>query len=149
MSVAVSVSGPLRISVVLPVLDEAARIGERLSELARLAFHESSLWTAAAAIRHRPSRGGFPASCSSRLHAGEPARMNEGGDVRPGDVLLFLHLMSPFRRRCLVHARRARTPWNCGRRFFEPGQSLTESGQNRGGAPSCTWRISARAIPVP
>jgi hypothetical protein len=39
MSVAVSVSGPLRISVVLPVLDEAARIGERLSELARLAFH--------------------------------------------------------------------------------------------------------------
>ena len=40
MSVAVSVSEPLRISVVLPVLDEAARIGNRLSELARIAFHE-------------------------------------------------------------------------------------------------------------
>ncbi|MHB8834076.1 MAG: glycosyltransferase, partial [Desulfobacteria bacterium] len=40
MSVSGSVRDDLTISVVMPVLNEAARIGERLSELARFAFRE-------------------------------------------------------------------------------------------------------------
>jgi len=60
---------------VLPVLDEAARIGERLSELARLAFHEVIVVDGGQQRSDTGHRAEvFPASWSSRLHAGEPAR---------------------------------------------------------------------------
>ncbi len=82
----------MRISVVIPTLDEEARIGLRLAELARLQeLHEvvvvdggSEDRTVALARSH----SGVQVVESDR---GRAAQMNAGAGAATGDVLLFLH----------------------------------------------------------
>ena len=91
MSVAVSVSEPLRISVVLPVLDEAARIGNRLSELARIAFHEVIVVDGGSSDQTPAIARRFPGVLLVQGPRGRASQMNEGARRATGDVLLFLH----------------------------------------------------------
>ena len=91
MSVAVSVSEPLRISVVLPVLDEAARIGNRLSELARIAFHEVIVVDGGSRDQTPAIARRFPGVLLVQGPRGRASQMNEGARRATGDVLLFLH----------------------------------------------------------
>jgi rSAM/selenodomain-associated transferase 2 len=80
-----------RISVVLPVLDEAARIERRLTELARFRFHE-------VIVVDGGSRDGTPGIVAGRkdvklLEAprGRAFQMNAGAREATGEILLFLH----------------------------------------------------------
>ena len=80
-----------RISVVIPVLNEAAQIGIRLQELARFAFHEvivvdgGSIDGTSAIVRK------FPEVALVDAPRGRARQMNEGARRATGDVLLFLH----------------------------------------------------------
>jgi len=93
MRVAVSSTGPRtpRVSVVIPVLDEEARIGAQLESLARLPVHEvivvdgGSRDATVARVR---------AAGTARLVVaprGRASQMNAGARAATGDVLLFLH----------------------------------------------------------
>ncbi len=80
-----------RVSVVIPVLDEQARIGKQLESLARLPFHEvivvdgGSRDATVARVRG--------AGTARLLFAprGRASQMNAGARASTGDVLLFLH----------------------------------------------------------
>jgi rSAM/selenodomain-associated transferase 2 len=81
----------VNVSVVIPVLDEEARIGAQLAALARLPVHEVIVVDGgsrdATAARAR-------AAGTARLLAaprGRASQMNAGARAAAGDVLLFLH----------------------------------------------------------
>ncbi len=82
----------MRVDVIIPVLDEAARIGQELKALRRVrGVHEvivvdggSTDRTVAEVLAHKEVR----LLASSR---GRAAQMNAGARVANGDVLLFLH----------------------------------------------------------
>jgi hypothetical protein len=80
-----------RVSVVIPVLDEEARIGAQLESLARLPVHE-------VIVVDGGSRDGTVARVRAAgmprlLYAprGRASQMNAGARAATGDVLLFLH----------------------------------------------------------
>jgi rSAM/selenodomain-associated transferase 2 len=80
-----------RISVVMPVLDEAARIGKRLSELARLEFHEVIVVDGGSRDDTRAIALRFPRVLLVDSPRGRARQMNAGARRATGDVLLFLH----------------------------------------------------------
>ena len=81
----------MTVSVVMPVLDEAARIDDRLRELARHAFAD-------VIVVDGGSRDGTPDIVRRHPHVrlvtaprGRGRQMNAGARDASGDVLLFLH----------------------------------------------------------
>ena len=83
--------GALRISVVMPVLDEAARIGVRLRELDRLGFHEVIVVDGGSTDATRVIAADFPGVHLVDGPRGRAVQMNEGAKRASGEILLFLH----------------------------------------------------------
>ena len=99
-----------RISVVIPVLDEATQIGERLRELARFTFHEVIVVDGGSIDETRAIVRRFPNVLLVEAPRGRARQMNEGARRATGDVLLFLHAdvslpadADPHIRRALGH----------------------------------------------
>jgi rSAM/selenodomain-associated transferase 2 len=85
------VSEALRISVVVPVLDEAACIGERLRELAQLDLHEVIVVDGGSQDATRTIVASNPRVVLVQSSRGRASQMNAGASRATGDVLLFLH----------------------------------------------------------
>jgi rSAM/selenodomain-associated transferase 2 len=96
-----------RISVVIPVLDEATQIGERLSELVRFAFHEVIVVDGGSIDETRAIVRGFPDVVLVEAPRGRARQMNEGARRATGDVLLFLHADVSLPPDAALHIRRA------------------------------------------
>jgi rSAM/selenodomain-associated transferase 2 len=83
----------VRLSIVIPVLDEAARIGACLAELApmRARGHEVIVVDGGSADGTPELAGGF---CDRMVPAprGRASQMNAGARAASGDALLFLHV---------------------------------------------------------
>lgn len=80
-----------RVSVVIPVLDEEARIGSQLESLARLQVHEAIVVDGGsrdATIERVRAAGTARLVVAAR---GRASQMNAGAHHATGDVLLFLH----------------------------------------------------------
>lgn len=107
MSVPASMRDELRISVVMPVLDEAARIGARLSELARFGFHEVIVVDGGSGDETRAIARSFPGVLVVEAARGRACQMNEGARRATGDVLLFLHADVSLPADAAAHIRRA------------------------------------------
>jgi rSAM/selenodomain-associated transferase 2 len=86
-----SLSRAPRISVVIPVLDEATHIGDRLCALARFAFHEVIVVDGGSIDETRAIVRRFPDVVLVEAPQGRARQMNEGARCATGDVLLFLH----------------------------------------------------------
>lgn len=84
---------PVRcLSVVIPVLDEELRIGERLAELGRTAgIAEVIVVDGGSRDRTADITRSFPGVRLVRAARGRGSQMNAGARVASGDVLLFLH----------------------------------------------------------
>lgn len=81
-----------RISVVIPVLDEEARIGRCLDELARLdGLHEVIVVDGGSRDRTVELAGGTPGVRVLTAPRGRGPQLNAGARAATGDVLLFLH----------------------------------------------------------
>ena len=88
----VDVPPSLRISVVIPVLDEELRIGGRLAELGRMAgIAEVIVVDGGSRDRTAEIVRGFPEVRLVSAPRGRGAQMNAGARSAAGDVLLFLH----------------------------------------------------------
>jgi len=97
----------MRISVIVPVLDEERVIDERLTELEGLGVHEilvvdggSRDGTLAAVARH-------PRVRALTAQRGRAWQMNAGAALATGDVLLFLHADVSLPEDALSHLERA------------------------------------------
>lgn len=80
-----------RVSVVMPVLDEEARIGSQLESLARLSVHEVIVVDGGsrdATVARARAAGTARLLVALR---GRATQMNAGARAATGDVLLFLH----------------------------------------------------------
>jgi rSAM/selenodomain-associated transferase 2 len=81
----------LRVSVVMPVLDEAALIGERLRGLARFGFHEIIVVDGGSRDETRTIVANVPGVLLVDAARGRANQMNEGAKRATGEILLFLH----------------------------------------------------------
>ena len=83
--------GPLRISVVIPVLNEAGRISTGLHELESHDFHEIIVVDGGSRDATCSIVAEFPQVRLVNASRGRAAQMNAGANRATGDVLLFLH----------------------------------------------------------
>jgi rSAM/selenodomain-associated transferase 2 len=82
----------VRLSVVVPVLNEARRIGARLRELTRLdGVHELLVVDGGSDDGTPDAVGAFPQVRLLRAARGRALQLNAGAAAATGDVLLFLH----------------------------------------------------------
>ncbi|MBI5362441.1 MAG: TIGR04283 family arsenosugar biosynthesis glycosyltransferase [Planctomycetes bacterium] len=81
----------LRVSVVIPVLDEAARIAKRLEELRHHPVHEVIVVDGGSTDATRSIVRQFPDVRLILAAPGRARQMNEGARAAGGDVVLFLH----------------------------------------------------------
>jgi rSAM/selenodomain-associated transferase 2 len=82
----------VRLSVILPVLDEERRIGERLAELAAMpGVHEVLVVDGGSRDRTCAVVEGEPRVRLLHAPRGRALQMNAGAQAATGDVLLFLH----------------------------------------------------------
>jgi rSAM/selenodomain-associated transferase 2 len=95
------------ISVVIPVLEEATQIGERLCELAPFAFHEVIVVDGGSIDETRTVVRRFPDVLLVEAPRGRARQMNEGARRATGDVLLFLHADVSLPPDALSHIRGA------------------------------------------
>jgi rSAM/selenodomain-associated transferase 2 len=102
-----SLSRASRISVVMPVLNEAAQICERLRELARFAFHEVIVVDGGSIDETRAIARRFPDVLLVEAPRGRARQMNEGARRATGNVLLFLHADVSLPADAALHIRRA------------------------------------------
>ncbi len=81
-----------RLSIIMPVLDEEARIAATLRELAALRRHGAEVIVVDGGSRDRTIELARPL-CDRLIRAprGRAAQMNAGASAARGDVLLFLH----------------------------------------------------------
>jgi rSAM/selenodomain-associated transferase 2 len=79
------------VSVVIPVLDEAARIGARLAEVAALGVHETIVVDGGSRDVTCEIVRGHPAARLVTAPRGRGMQLNAGARAATGDVLLFLH----------------------------------------------------------
>ena len=79
------------VSVVIPVLDEAARIGARLTEVAALGIHETIVVDGGSRDATCDVVRAHPAARLVIAPRGRGPQLNAGARVATGDVLLFLH----------------------------------------------------------
>jgi rSAM/selenodomain-associated transferase 2 len=131
MSGEASPNRPSRISVVIPVLDEATQIGERLNELARFAFHEVIVVDGGSIDETRAIVRRFPDVVLVEAPRGRARQMNEGVKRATGDVLVFLHADVSLPVDAALHIRRA---------LGHPG---TAAGAFR------TWTVADKGTPRP
>jgi rSAM/selenodomain-associated transferase 2 len=120
-----------RISVVIPVLDEATQIGERLCELARFTFHEVIVVDGGSIDETRAIVRRFPDVVLVEAPRGRARQMNEGARRATGDLLLFLHADVSLPADAALHIRRAL------------GHPRTAAGAFR------TWTVADEGTPRP
>ncbi|MHB8416822.1 MAG: TIGR04283 family arsenosugar biosynthesis glycosyltransferase [Myxococcales bacterium] len=80
-----------RVSVVIPALDEEARIGGQLAALGRLPLHEVVVADGGSRDRTVACVRAFPSVRLVASRRGRAAQLNAGAAAAGGDVLLFLH----------------------------------------------------------
>ncbi|MGH7848255.1 MAG: TIGR04283 family arsenosugar biosynthesis glycosyltransferase [Candidatus Binatia bacterium] len=80
----------MRISIIIPVLNEERAIGETLESIARLSPHEIIVVDGGSTDRTREvvAANGIAVVAAGR---GRARQMNEGAKIARGDVLVFLH----------------------------------------------------------
>lgn len=81
----------MRISVVVPVLNEEARIGRCLRDLERFSFHEVIVVDGGSLDATRALASGVAGVRLVEAPAGRATQMNEGARRATGELLLFLH----------------------------------------------------------
>jgi rSAM/selenodomain-associated transferase 2 len=82
----------MKLSIIMPVLDEAAKIGAALIALAPFRAREAEVIVADGGSRDRTAALAQPLADSVIASArGRAVQMNAGAAVARGDVLLFLH----------------------------------------------------------
>jgi len=79
------------VSVVIPVLDEAARIGARLAEVAALGVHETIVVDGGSRDATRDVVLAHPGARLVSAPRGRGTQLNAGARAATGEVLLFLH----------------------------------------------------------
>ncbi len=83
----------MKISVIVPTLDEETRIGTRLEELAGLAgLHEILVVDGGSRDTTVERARSFPPVRVLAAERGRARQMNRGATAAAGDVLLFLHV---------------------------------------------------------
>jgi rSAM/selenodomain-associated transferase 2 len=105
---------PHRLSIVMPVLDEAGRIGDALAALALLRAQGVELIVVDGGSRDATvARVEDRADCLLTAPRGRARQMNAGAAVAAGDVLLFLHADTalPADALSLVRAALERSAW--------------------------------------
>jgi glycosyltransferase involved in cell wall biosynthesis len=95
----------MKISIVIPVLDEERRIGERLAELR--GFDEVIVVDGGSADRTVEIASGFSGVRVERAPRGRATQMNHGARLASGDVLLFLHADASLPAGAREHIERA------------------------------------------
>jgi rSAM/selenodomain-associated transferase 2 len=81
----------LRISVVVPVLNEETRIRRCLRDLERFSFHEVIVVDGGSTDETRALASAIPGVMLVETAAGRATQMNEGARRATGELLLFLH----------------------------------------------------------
>jgi rSAM/selenodomain-associated transferase 2 len=97
----------MRISVILPVLDEERVLGERLGELEALGVHEILVVDGGSRDGTLAVAAGHPAARVLSAPRGRAVQMNAGAALATGDVLLFLHADVALPRDAPAHIERA------------------------------------------
>ncbi len=83
---------PHRISIVIPTLNEAARIGRTLEELSSMTgIHEVIVADGGSGDRTAEIAQSFAGVRVIRANRGRAAQMNAGAAVAAGEIILFLH----------------------------------------------------------
>jgi rSAM/selenodomain-associated transferase 2 len=98
-------TGKLRVSVVMPVLNEEFRIGARLREVSVLGFHEVIVVDGGSWDATRMLAASNPNALIVEAPRGRAAQMNEGAKRASGEVILFLHADVSLPADALTHIR--------------------------------------------
>ena len=103
---------PTRLSVIIPVLNEAARVAATLAALAPLRAQGAEL-----IVVDGGSSDGTPALCAGLVDAvlasppGRATQMNAGARTASGSILLFLHADTTLPADALALITQAGAPW--------------------------------------
>ncbi len=97
----------IRTSIIIPVLDEARVIGQRLEELAELGAHETLVVDGGSCDGTLEVVAGYPSVRCLTAARGRALQMNAGAAAATGDVLVFLHADVALPADALAHVERA------------------------------------------
>lgn len=97
----------MRVSVIIPVWNEARVIGQRLRELAATSAHEVIVVDGGSTDDTRAEVARHPAARWITAPRGRGSQMNAGAAVATGDALLFLHADVSLPHDALDHVARA------------------------------------------
>ena len=97
----------IRTSIIIPVLDEARVIGQRLEELAALGAHETLVVDGGSRDGTLEVVARYPSVRCLTAARGRALQMNAGAAAATGDVLVFVHADVALPADALAHVERA------------------------------------------